>query len=294
MPSRSWFVAVILISGCLPLQPDPPLVPPPEKMPVPTSTNPQTIDELHQAAIESFAKVHSYCARLRRRETRDGKPKPEELVLFKERKDPFSVHFKWIGPEATGREVLYVRGKYGDKLNLVTAAGDVPFTAGGKRISMARDSMFVKAANPNHDITHAGLAHNLRDLSTLYAAAKSPQSGVTAKLLGPVQRPECKDPLIGVEIILPPGRDLDLPRGGKRMVYYCPTTHLPVLYQSYDELGRDFNFNFYDRLQLDLKLDDADFDPDTLWGKPGEKAKPQPGPTASNSPSPCFAGEGGL
>lgn len=285
MPVRSCFVAVIFISGCLPLQPDPPIVPPPEKTPVPTTTNPQTIDELHQAAMDSFANVHSYCARLRRRESRDGKPKPEELVLFKERKSPFSVHFKWIGPEATGREVLYVQGKYGDKLNLVTAAGDVPFTPAGKRISMARDSMFVKAANPNHDITHAGLGHNLRDLSALYAAAKSPQSGVTAKLLGPVQRPECKEQLMGVEIKLPPGRDPDLPRGGSRQVFYCPTTHLPILYLSFDEMGRDFNYNSYDRLQLDLKLDDADFDPDTLWGGSGGKPKAAPGPTVSASPS---------
>lgn len=235
---------------------------------------PNDIDGLHRAAIERFAQVHSYCARLRRRENRDGKPKPEELVLFKERKEPFSVHFKWIGPEAAGREVLYVRGKYGDKLNLVTASGDVPFTPAGRRISMARDSLFVKAANPNHDITQAGLGHNLRDLAALYAAAKDPGSGVTARLMGPMQRPESKEPLMGVEIKLPVGRDLDLPRGGTRHIFYCPVTRLPVLYQSFDEQGRDFNYNSYDRLQLDLKLDDADFDPDTLWGKTATPVKP--------------------
>lgn len=232
-----------------------------------------SVEELHQAAVDRFASVHSYCARLRRHENRDGKPKPDELILLKERKDPFSIHLKWIGPVHNSREVLYVRGKYGDKLNCVTAAGDVPFTPAGRRMALARDSMLVKAANPHHDITQAGMAHNIRDLSTIYAAAKNPNSGVSARLLGQVQRPEGKDPYIGVEIKLPPGRDLDLPRGGSRHVFYCPTTKLPLLYLSFDELGRDFNYHFFDRLQLDLRLDDEDFDPDRLWGKAGATAK---------------------
>lgn len=38
------------------------------------------------------------------------------------------------------------------------------------------------------------------------------------------------------------------------------------MYLSFDEQGRPFGYNFYDRLQTDLKLDDDDFNPDKLWG----------------------------
>src|SRR5439155_7354879 len=63
------------------------------------------IRRLHRAACERYAAIDSYIARLRRREQVDGKDKPEETLLFKFRKQPFSVYFKWIGPEGTGREV---------------------------------------------------------------------------------------------------------------------------------------------------------------------------------------------
>lgn len=229
-------------------------------------------EELQAAALQRFATVPSYCARLRRRESREGRPNPEELVLFKERKEPFSVHFKWIGPESQGREVLYVKGRYDDKLHILTAAGDVPFIPAGRRMALARDSMLVKVANPNHDITDAGIGFNLRDIGLLYVAAKSSTSGVIAKPLGMVQRPEYPTPMAGVEIILPVGRDPDLPRGGKRHIFYCPACKLPLLYLCFDELGREQNYNCYDRIQLDLKLDEDDFNPDKLWGKRVEPA----------------------
>jgi hypothetical protein len=225
------------------------------------------VQRLHSAAVNQFATMDSFVARVRRRETQNGKPKPEELMLFKERKNPQSVHFKWIGDEAKGREVLYVRGRYEDKMQIVTARGDVPFTPGGTRMAMARDSILVKAASPNHDVTDAGLTYNLKDLGQLYQAARDPGSGVSVRYLGGVNRPEYPYPLEGVEIKLPPGRDPDMPRGGRREIYYDPKTHLPVVYLAFDESGREQNYNCYDRIQTDFKLDDDDFNPDKLWGK---------------------------
>ena len=292
MVGRILGLSLLLTTGCFSVRPDTPtagITPAPRRLandiatPVvraqgPTAPTPAppppTIDSrtltpegLHAAAMQRFGEVHSYCARLKRRESNEGRPKPEELILFKERKDPFSVHFKWIGPEAQGREVLYVKGRYEDKLHILTAAGDVPFVPGGRRMALARDSMLVKVANPNHDITDAGIGFNLRDVAILYAAAKSPSSGVSTKSLGMVQRPEQPQSMAAVEIVLPPGRDRDLPRGGKRQIFYCQTTKLPLLYLCFDDVGREQNYNCYDRIQLDLKLDDDDFNPDKLWGK---------------------------
>lgn len=239
---------------------------------VPVDSRTGSPEELHAAAIQRFAELDSYCARLKRRESNEGRRKPEELILFKERKEPFSVHFKWIGPESQGREVLYVKGKYEDKLHILTAAGDIPFIPAGRRMALARDSMLVKVANPNHDITDAGIGFNLRDIAVLYVAAKSPSSGVFARSLGMVQRAEYPHQMAGVEIELPSGRDPDLPRGGKRHIYYCPACKLPLLYLCFDEVGREQNYNCYDRIQLDLKLDEDDFNPDKIWGKRVETA----------------------
>ena len=148
----------------------------------------RAIDQIHADSVSRFADATSFVARLRRRESSFGKTKPEELILFKERKDPYGIHMKWIGKEASGREVLYVRGQYGDKLNIVTAQGDVPFTAAGQRMAFARNNPLVRAANPNHDITDAGMASYLRELGDQYLAARNPSSGVTAKSLGLVKR----------------------------------------------------------------------------------------------------------
>src|SRR6185369_6805682 len=65
----------------------------------PASPDPQSTEQLHAAALAKFAEAPSFVARLRRRETLQGKAKPEELMLFKERKNPYGIHFKWIGQE---------------------------------------------------------------------------------------------------------------------------------------------------------------------------------------------------
>ena len=46
------------------------------------------LDLVHKKAAVKFATIDSYVARLRRREQINGKDKPEELMLFKFRKQP--------------------------------------------------------------------------------------------------------------------------------------------------------------------------------------------------------------
>ncbi len=70
--------------------------------------------------------MNSYIAHFRRREVVNGKAKPEELMLIKFRQPPWSVYFKWLGTEGHDREVIFVGGKYDNKLNTKLAAGDVP------------------------------------------------------------------------------------------------------------------------------------------------------------------------
>ena len=85
----------------------------------------------------------------------NGRPRPEETLIFKFREDPWSVHFKWLGNEGKGREVIYVANK-DDKLHILTAAGDIPLTPPGRRLDLSRDNILVKAAS-KYPITEAGV-----------------------------------------------------------------------------------------------------------------------------------------
>jgi hypothetical protein len=213
--------------------------------------------------------MDSYIARLRRREQVNGRDKPEEVLLFKFRKEPFSVYFKWLGNEGAGREVVYVRGRYGDQIHSLLAAGDMPFAPAGKRMSVSPDNLFVRNAS-RHGITEAGIG-NLIDKFGLVTAASTDLASL--KSLGLVKRPELETLVEAVEQIISPGKDPHLPRGGRRLWAFDPSWHLPVLVITHDETGHEVEFYCYDRIQYPVRLDDADFDPDRLW--PPQRPSPR-------------------
>ena len=70
------------------------------------------------------------------------------------------------------------------------------------------------------------------------------------------------------EQIVPIGADKDLPRGGKRLWAFDPKTHLATLLITLDDRGREVEYYLHDRLLFPVPLDDREFDPDALWGKP--------------------------
>jgi hypothetical protein len=78
-------------------------------------------------------------------------------------------------------------------------------------------------------------------------------------------------PLEGVECQFPAGREPEIPDGGRRLVYFDPATHFPVVSLTYDMSGHEVDFYCFDRFQLDVKLDDDDFNPEKLWTPAGQK-----------------------
>jgi hypothetical protein len=225
---------------------------------------------LHHDAAAAYAKLPCYMARLRRREVVQGRAKPEEVLIFKFRERPYSVHFKWLGDEGQGREVVFVRGQGDDKLHILTAANDIPFAAAGKRLALAPDSLMVKAAS-KYPITEAGIGNMINRFGRMLDTMRAGGSGISAKFLGPVQRPEYPGTLEGVECTFPADREPEIPSGGRRLVFFDPATHFPVLSLTYDTAGREVDFYCFDRFQLDVKLDDDDFNPDKLWAIPVKK-----------------------
>jgi hypothetical protein len=211
--------------------------------------------------------IDSYIVRLTRREVVKNKMNPEEVLLFKFRNAPWSVYLKWLGKEGQGREVVYVRGRYEGKIHTLLAAGDIPLVPAGRRMSLAPDSFLVRSAC-RHPITQAGIGASIERIGAVLAAnERGDRRQGTIVLLSDINRPEFNVPVSALEHAFPGGYDNSLPRGGKRTYYFDPVTGLPMLIRTLDERGAEVEYYRYDRLLTGVKLDDTDFDPDSLWGK---------------------------
>jgi len=218
------------------------------------------VTELYRQAAERYASMDSYIARMRRREQVNGKDNPEEVLLFKFRKQPCSVYLKWLGAQSKGREVVYVKGRYEDKIHTYLADGDMPFAPAGKIIALPPDSIFVRSSS-RHTITDAGIGSILDKFGKLAAQA---QRGGNLKYLGLQLRPEYDTPLESVEQSIAPGQETLLPRGGRRQWYFDPASKLPVLVITWDATGHEVEYYCYDRLEYPVRLDDDDFNPAKL------------------------------
>jgi hypothetical protein len=263
-----------------PVPAPPPPPPPPVTTPATPSAAPATspgatptVRQLVQQAAERYAGIDSYIARLTRREVVGSKPAAEEVLLFKFRKEPWSVYFKWLGKNGQGREVVYVKNQYENKLHTLLAAGDHPLMGAGNRMSLAIDSIFVRSAS-RHPITEAGIGASVERLTRLLDASEhGDKRGGTLTLLGAQNRPEFSKPVWVVEHTLPPGQDPSLPRGGRRLYGFDPESKLPLLVTAVDDRGQEVEYYSYDRLQYPVKLDNDDFNPDKLWAKPAAPAR---------------------
>jgi hypothetical protein len=228
---------------------------------------PAEVRALYSQAATQFAAMDCYSAQLRRREQVNGRDKPVELMQCKFRKNPYSVAFKWLGPEAKGREVVFVKGQHGDLIHTLLAAGDMPFMGAGKIMSLPPDNMFVRSSS-RHAITEAGFGSIIATLGqTLDALDKGDRRMGTLRPLGPVKRPEFTQPLEGVEHMIPPGAEPQLSQGGKRLLFFEATTRLPVLILTSDHRGTEVEYYCYERVQLAERFTDDDFNPDRVWKK---------------------------
>ncbi|HWG46258.1 MAG TPA: DUF1571 domain-containing protein [Gemmataceae bacterium] len=244
----------------------------------PTETPPHTARQLLQQAAARCSTLDSYIVRLTRREHLKDKAQPEETLLFKFRKKPFSVHFKWLGDAAKGREVVYVKGRFDNKIHTKVAAGDSMLLPAGARLSLSPDNPLVRSAS-RHPITDAGICHCVETLTTqLDAQERGDRRWGTLTAIAPQRRAEYPKPVETIERIIPPGVEPELPRGGRRLMCFDPDWQLPMLVVTFDDKDREVEYYRYDRMQTPVNLDDDDFNPDKLWAAP--RTKPAPGGAA--------------
>jgi hypothetical protein len=228
----------------------------------------EAVEGLHESARARYERIDSYIARLTRREVVKGERKPEEVLLFKFRQRPWSVHMKWLGREGRGREGVYVQGRHQGKIHTLLAAGDMPFVPAGRRMALEPDGALMRAAS-SHPVTELGIGASIDKIGGVLAAQRRGNHRFgRLSPVGPVRRPEFNEPVRGVEHSMPAGADPAVPRGGSRTYYFDPHSGLPTLLVTRDEVGSEVEYYRYDRLQESVKLDDDDFDPDVLWGPP--------------------------
>ncbi|HEV3260430.1 MAG TPA: DUF1571 domain-containing protein [Gemmataceae bacterium] len=261
-------VAAALVQNASPAPPaqaaTPAVVPAAGAAQAPAPT-PSDLRRLQRQAAQHFASLNSYVARMRRRETVNGKDEPDELMLFKFRKQPWSVYFKWIGTQSHGREVLYVHGQHGGMIHTLLATGDMPLMGAGKHMALAPDNVFVRSAS-RHAITEAGIGNLINSFGTvLDSMERGERKYGTLRYLGPVKRPEYQAPMEAVEHLIPAGAEAPLPRGGRRWWLFDPASHLPVVIITQDDKGHQVEYYCYDQVQENVPLGDDDFNPAKLW-----------------------------
>ena len=222
---------------------------------------------LYDRASQTYAKIDSYIHRMKRREVFNGVKNPEEVMLVKFRKEPFSVYIKWLGTQGKGREIVYVKGKFDNKMHLSMAAGDIfKFSPAGMKFALQPDDPLAKSKS-RHAITETGFGHIIERFGRIVAAIEKndPREG-KVEYLGKVKRPEFEQPVEAVHHVIPEKLEPLLPKGGQRWYHFDATSGLPVLTIAHDATG-EVEYYCNDHIQFPVRLDDEDFNPERLGKK---------------------------
>ncbi len=237
-------------------------------------TNPVAeFKRLVQRSQEAVKNLDGFEAILKRREVVDGNKLPEELLQFRFRKAPLSVHFKWIGTEGNGRELVYATGKFNDRVHILTAKGDgFVLMPAKKRLDFAIDDSNIKSKS-RYDLKEGGMLKSIDQLGrVLQEVERDPKSNADRiRYLGKAKRPEYAGALEGIDEYIPPKWEPLLPKGGRRQSFFdsnpdSPTYGLPLVIVAQDHMGREVEYYHFDKLKL-TRFTDADFDPDRLFKK---------------------------
>ncbi len=246
-----------------------------ELKPKPNSTanaDHKAVRELVTTAAKKYADVPDYEAKLSKREAVGGKAQPLEEIQYRFRKDPLSVHMKVVGSVGEGREVMYVKGQNDGKMTVVTGKGDNILFGAGKKMTFDPDDSMVTSKS-RYRIYEAGLGRPISFLTKYLddaEAGKRPADSV--KSLGKIERKEYSAPMLGAEVILAPGDETQLPKGGKRHYFFdadpkSQSLGLPILIISFDHADKEVEYYCFTDFKLPAKFTDADFDPAKLGKK---------------------------
>jgi len=219
------------------------------------------------ADTKYHAKVKDYTANFLRWEVVNGKkPKEEEQIFTKLRNVPFSVYMKWNNTDHKGRELIYVAGKYNNKMKIhIGGLEDLLLPS----FDLALDDPRLRAKT-RHSIDEAGLGNTIRSLRRQWELGiKNGDIRVDS-----LERPSeiGGRPVAGFERRLP---KRDCYYCGRLQVYLDTQRTFPVRIVTSDWNGKrsDGSWKYkmverytYKDLVLNPGLTDKDFDPRTYPG----------------------------
>lgn len=115
--------------------------------------------ELMMRCRQRYAQIADYSATLVKQEALGDKPAAPHYLQMKCRRQPFSIYFKWIQPEA-GKEAIFVEGQNGDRI-VTHGTGLAKALAG--TIHIDPDSSLARKGN-RHSIREAGIGNMIEKL----------------------------------------------------------------------------------------------------------------------------------
>ncbi|HEX3150231.1 MAG TPA: DUF1571 domain-containing protein [Gemmataceae bacterium] len=235
-------------------------------------SNLDAVRRIAKRATERYNQMEGFECRLTRREMVGKQAMPQEELQYRFRREPYSLHIKWIGLEAQGRELVYVAGKYDGKVQIMTGKGDSMIVGAGYKVSRLPTDKEVRG-KARYDIREGGMGLSIQWLGKVVGVMeRDPSQAKRMKYLGIVKgRPECPSGLEAVEELIPPDWEPLLPKGGKRTTYFdpdpaSPSYGLPILVAAFNDAGREVEYYFFDHLHP-TRPADADFDIERLWRK---------------------------
>jgi Protein of unknown function (DUF1571) len=243
---------------------------PDAKKPEAKAETPATPDakKIVEESLKRYADVASFEARLVKREVVNGKAMPQDEIIYHFRKAPLSVSMKVLSKEGEGREVMYVKDQFGNKMHVITGKGDNILVGAGYKTEVDPDSKTVTSKS-RYRIYEAGFG---RTLNGLTKALETTDGSLTVKALGAVNRKEFGYPLEAVEVKIAAGQDPQLAKGGVRQVFFetkkdSPGYMLPVLVITTDSEGKEVEYYFFDKLKTPSSMTAEDWNPKSMGKK---------------------------
>lgn len=202
---------------------------------------------LLEDALGTARGLEDYEVTLYKRERIDGTLGEEERTTFKW-KHPFSVYVRTEEGGDRGREIIYVKGEYEDKM-IVSPGGIL----GGLTVKIAPDSVIV-TRNNRHIITEAGITPTLElIISIITADMRELSSPIRVEFIDKVMYQDKPCSQIRVH---------ESSYASLTEIYLYRDTLLPAAFISYNESGELIESYRYKDYRVNIGLTEYDFDPD--------------------------------
>jgi len=208
-------------------------------------------EEWLRTAEAAYDKVASYSAVFHKQQRIAGKLLPQETILLKCRKKPFSLYMKWIEAPYEGSELLYVAGWNEDRIR-AHRGGILRFIT---RNLDPRDPGLM--ANELRPVTSTGIGYLLETVATNIRKAIK---------VGELKFSErAQEMLYGrntqvLEVVFPKERARDYD-GYRYVINQDVDSKILVRIKVYDRDEQLVESYGYQNLNLNAPLADADFDP---------------------------------